>query len=284
MPEITLTHAVIKLAKLTCDFNEADLEKPWAWGPHEEGIRFALIGTYHELRELAVTLATARSQAGPSVMAVQRILSQYLAAYYDLQAILVGVPLALYEKEPAPEEWPLRVVLGHITNTQRRFFTLVHYGLARQQNDSGQPEELLEGETERVTGPDAVIYDIINNQPIPDLLAYYEDLHERTLSEFVDITDTELDGRSLWWEKIPFTLHHRLHRFDAHLRQHTIQVEKTLTAVGHPLNESRQWLRLIYNALAQVEGILLGTPDLGTAVRKDMAQTILARTQEIATI
>jgi hypothetical protein len=44
----------------------------------------------------------------------------------------------------------------------------------------------------------------------------------------------------------------RLHRFEEHLRQHTIQLDKTLAAIRPP-TEAHRLVRNIYNALADVE-------------------------------
>ena len=79
-------------------------------------------------------------------------------------------------------------------------------------------------------------------------------------------------------------LRFRLHRYDSHLRQHTIQVEKILATIGQPLNEAKRLLRLTYHALAEVEGICLGIPELGEQERAEAAQQIATRTQEIASI
>jgi hypothetical protein len=74
----------------------------------------------------------------------------------------------------------------------------------------------------------------------------------------------------------------RLHRFDSHLRQHTVQVEKTLVALGRGPSEARRLLRLIHAALAEVEGATIGAPDAGAAVCAYTATAISARADDIA--
>ena len=81
----TLTSAVENFSRLILPLTEKDLEREWIWKDHdEEGIRFACFVTLQELRHLAVTLATPSTslRATPA----HRILSQYHAAYLDLQA------------------------------------------------------------------------------------------------------------------------------------------------------------------------------------------------------
>lgn len=278
----TLFQAVARMAELTHGFGDGDLEQPWAWRAHDEGVRFALIRTYHELRELAVELADRRAQSGPPVTRVQHALRQYLAAYRDFQAVLLGVTGEEYDQEPAPGEWPLRYVVGHTAGVQRHFFTLVHYGVERQRDGQNRPSRLPDGETDKVTGAYNDFVAIMENQSMGDMLAFYDRLHQRTLSEFATISDEELAGPSLWWEGEEFSLEYRLHRFDAHLRQHTIQAEKTLALLDRSPNEAKQLLRLIYNAVAEVEGGTLGAEALAATQRQEMASRIVARAEEVA--
>jgi len=281
--EQTLAQAVEKLAGLSHAFTEADLEQPFRWRAHEEGVRFALIGTYHELQELAMQLATQRGQEGPPRTAAQRALAQYIEAYRDLQAVLIGVDEEAFVQQPAPGQWSLRDVLAHILHVERAFYSLVHYGLLRQREDPSLPVRFPREQLEAFAGPHEQLENAVDGG-LASALAYYEQLHRRTLSEFAGIADGELAGRSLWWEGEELPLIYRLHRFDAHLRQHAVQAEKALEAIGRPPNEARRLLRLVYNALASVEGALLGADKIGREARRRLAATIAERAAEAAAV
>ncbi|MCB9419869.1 MAG: ankyrin repeat domain-containing protein [Ardenticatenaceae bacterium] len=279
-----LFQAVTQLAQQTYTFTEADLEQPWQWRKHDEGVRFALIGTYHELRNLAVTLAARRAQQGSPLTKAQRALAPYHAAYRDLQAVLIGVTEEMYDQKPAPGEWPLRYVLGHTVGSERHFFTLVHYGVERQRDDGQRPSQLPDDEVEKVVGPRQAFVEIMETQGLAEMLAFYDARHTLALDEFAAISDAELEGPSLWWEGEEYSLQYRLHRFDAHLRQHTIQAEKTLAAIGHAPTEARQLLRLVYNALADVEVAAFGAPELGLAEQQALAEVIVQRADDVTAV
>lgn len=279
-----LLEAVSLFAQQTHQFSEADLDQPWTWRAHDEGVRFAFLGTYHELRDLAVNLAHLRTQFGPPATLVHRALGQYLTAYRDLQAVLLGVEEVNYDTKPAPAEWPLRFVYGHAVSTQTHFFTLVHYGLARQRAEAERPLSLPEGELERVVGARSEFIEMMENGRYSDMRTFYENLHQRTMTEFADMTDAEIMGPSLWWEEEVYSLLYRLQRFDAHLRQHTIQAEKTLAQIGQPISEAKQLLRLIYQALSEVEAALIGAPALNNMAQEELAQIILARTVSVTEV
>ena len=118
MFDTTLAHAVENFAALMLPLPEKDLEREWKWKDHdEEGIRFAFFVTLHELRHLAVILSTLR----PRPTAAQHILSQYHAAYMDLQAALLGLSPEDEDKAPAEGEWSVRRAYAHILGTDIGF-------------------------------------------------------------------------------------------------------------------------------------------------------------------
>lgn len=283
MTTTTLPQAVEKLGRLSHAFTEADLEQPFRWRAHEEGVRFALIGTYHELQELAVQLETQRVQDGPPLTTAHRLLARHHAAYRDLQAVLIRASDEKFERQPAPGEWPLRDVLAHTIHVERVFYALVHYGLLRRRTDPSLPVRFPRDRLEEFAGPHEPFAEAIDGG-LDSALAYYEQLHRRALRELSGVTDAELESRSLWWEEEELPLRYRLHRFDAHLRQHTVQAEKTLIAIDGPPNEAQRVLRLVYNALAAVEGAVLGAGEIGSGDCQRRAETIAARAEEAATV
>ena len=91
MFDTKLTHAVETFATVMLPLSEGDLARAWQWKDHdEEGIRFAFFVTLQDLRQLAVTLAAFRPTPTPA----EHIMSQYHAAYMDLQAALLGLSAA----------------------------------------------------------------------------------------------------------------------------------------------------------------------------------------------
>ena len=119
------------------------------------------------------------------------------------------------------------------------------------------------------------------SQPLPDLQSFHAALHQRILDDFAGIADEELDLPSKFWAVETYSLRFRLHRFDAHLRQHTVQIEKTANALGLEASESRRLLRLIYEARSQVEGALIGLKDDDLDLLGESALRLDQRTIEI---
>lgn len=140
--------------------------------------------------------------------------------------------------------------------------------------------EMTEGAWEAFWSADP-FKEVVREQPLSGILAYYERLHQRVLDELADIKETELLAPSLWWEGVPMTVEFRLHRFDSHLRQHTIQAEKALASLqGHP-GEIKRLLRLVYSALAEAEAAAIGAWEIGIGMRKATAGQIAGWAGEV---
>lgn len=273
----TLESAVFKFAELTCNLPDQELEREWVWQDYKEGVRFAFFRNYEDLSTLA-----ARLEAGRSVpfSEAQRILAQYHAAYRDLQALLLGIDDNLARQEPAKGEWPLRNVLVHVVQAEGTFFAIVYYALERQRSGDGRPLEMPDEAWETFWAGDP-FEQLKERGRFSELLAYYDQLHHRVLEAFTGISSSELELPVVYWESTPMPVRFRLHRFDSHMRQHTIQIQKTLDMLDRRPNEARRLLRLIYNALAKVEAARLGNSEAGEKDCQALTAQLAARTKEI---
>jgi hypothetical protein len=268
MSNTGLTDSIQVLKDLACKMNEAALEKPWVWGSYdEEGVRFVFFRTLEELRSLAVRLAQARADAERPPSQAQRILAQYHTAYRDYEAAITGLEDAVLTQPPAEGEWPVQRAMAHILGADMGFYVLVRYALERHRTADGRPERFNDAVYEtyfaNFFGLNEVSYDELMEQKAGNLLNYHADLHQRILAEFNAITDPELELKASYWEKEPYPMRYRLGRFESHLRQHIIQIDKTLAALGRLPGEPLRLLRMVYAALAEAEGARLGAEEFG---------------------
>ena len=273
-----LYRAVMDFAELMLPLSEQDLARGWKWKDHdEEGIRFAFFVTLQELRHLAVNLAASLPKPTPA----QHILSQYHAAYLDLQAAVLGVSNEAAERAPAEGEWPVKRAYAHMLGTEFNFSLAIRYALERHRAGTWTAEPMSDEEADRLVGITDDDYRALTNGPLDAMIAYHRALHSRIVQEFSTLTDQELELPSTFWEETRFPIHHRLHRFEAHFAQHTIQIDKTLVSLGLAASESKLLLRKIFAALAEVEGLLIGANKIDDAALVATASSISARVEEI---
>jgi len=285
MYDDNLRLAVAKLAAATEGLSDQVLGQDWTWRDHDEGVRFALIGSYHELRDLAVVLREERQKTGgpEPITSAQYLLGQYHGAYRDLQAVLLGVEDDILDTPPAEGEWPLRRIMGHIIGADSLFYVLVHRAVEWAR--AGQePRKITRVDVDELVGTDEEFDTMLAAEDLGGILDYYESLHNQIIMEVAGWRTSDLEALSPFWEGQPMPVRYRLHRFDAHLIQHTVQIEKTLEALGQSPNEAKRLLRLVYKALAEAESALIGSWDLKTSAHTDVTAAIASRANEIREI
>jgi hypothetical protein len=275
----SLSEAVDYFAQRTAGFDEAALnDEGWQWHGYEQ-VRYAFLETMLELRQIAVDLAAARIQQNQPPTLAQRVLAQHQRAYRDLLALFIGITEADFDRLPAPKEWPLREVLIHATITERGFMHVIEHALAEHRR----------GVTDLTPRPSEAM-DYLNHAEVQAIfdgsmagnLTYYRQSHAEVQSAFLALSDSELDIPSLWWEGELFPLRFRLQRFEIHLAEHINQAEKTRLGIGRPLTEAEQLLRQTYEALAEVEGVLIGFEAAGGDPLQALAQSLIDRANNVA--
>ncbi|HEX6269917.1 MAG TPA: DinB family protein [Anaerolineales bacterium] len=278
MFDTRLTKAVEDFAALMLPLSAKDLEREWKWKDHdEEGIRFAIFVTLQELRHLAVTLSTLRPKPTPA----QHILIQYHAAYMDLQAALLGLSAEDADKAPAVGEWSVRRVFAHILSAEINFTITVRYALEKHRACTWTPERMSDEDENRLAGMSEEEYRALLRESLEGMRAYHRGFHLDIINEFSRITDQELSLPSTFWEETRFPIRHRLHRYEAHFAQHTIQIDKTLVAIRQAPSESKRLMRKIYAALAEAEGLMIGAEKMDDAAILTTASSISERTKEL---
>ena len=65
-------------------------------------------------------------------------------------------------------------------------------------------------------------------------------------------------GVSARWAGLPVTIDFRLGRYGSHIREHTVQIDKTLAMLGRQPSEVERLVRLILATYGRLEGLLVG--------------------------
>ncbi|HUG56323.1 MAG TPA: DinB family protein [Candidatus Limnocylindrales bacterium] len=247
-----LALAVDRLVAATVRLGDEEMGRPWAWGVYdEEGLRFALLMTHHELRDLAVRLESERARSGRAPSEAQRILAQYHEAHRDLTGALAGLGDPELDAVPAEGEWPVREALAHMLSADLGFRAVIRLARAAHAR-SVEPTEPSDEEWAAAVGDRSGLAD----GDVDAVRAGLARVHDAIVAELADIPDPELERSALFWDGA-MPIRFRLHRFEEHYRQHTVQVDKTLLAIGRPPTEAERLARLVHGALARVESAWL---------------------------
>ncbi|MEP6894986.1 MAG: hypothetical protein ABI986_05205, partial [Chloroflexota bacterium] len=172
----------------------------------------------------------------------------------------------------------------HILGADIGFTAVVRYALDGHRAGLWKPDQMSDEDETRMIGMTEVEYKALVRSPLQDMLTYHHKLHPEIISDFSAITDSELELPSAFWEETRFPIHHRLHRYEAHFVQHTIQIDKALVAIGQAPSESKRLVRKIYAALAEAEGVMIGAEKMDETVILATASSIIDRTKQIESL
>jgi DinB family protein len=218
------------------DLDEDALGRPWRWRGATLDLRYALYRTLEEAQEACVDAV-----GGPHPES-RRTLALAQRAFGDLRGLLIGLPTELLDREPRSGEWPVREVLRHMLSVERRYAVQTRYAVERADHDPVRiPEDRLP-----TTAPTEVGGDVAA------VLARLGQARSETNRRLCDLAPAALTRPSLW-VKVEIDVRFRLHRFAAHVIEHTIQCEKTLAALGWHPTEGRRIVRQLTGVLGELE-------------------------------
>jgi len=222
--------------------DEDALGRPWAFRGQTMDVRYALFRTLEDAQEAHV-----RVVARP-LPESRRILSLAQRAFGDLRGLLVGLPTDLIDRAPRAGEWPVREVLRHMWVIERRYALQTLYALER-----------AEADPVRIAGdrlPTPAQLDVTGS--LDEVLARLAAAREESNRRLGDVLPARMTRPTIWG-RYDVDVRFRLHRFAAHVIEHTIQCEKTLDALDCRPTEGRRIVRQLAALLGEIEG--LGAPD-----------------------
>jgi hypothetical protein len=260
--------AVADLATIT----DADMEKPWAWkGDSEIELRYAFYRIFEDFERAGIDAEAAIRARNLERGRAADLIAPATAARWDLQGILVQLPDATWDADPGGGEWTLRQTLGHTIGGQRGYAAVTAWWQAQALPvDSNLP-------TARPNVYEALPSDEEEEAGTPnELRARLDDVLDRSTERLAGLPPDRLAFGTRW---VGFALDigFRLGRWSSHIREHTVQVEKTLVMIGHTPTEVDRLIRLILAAWGQAEAVVYGSEGGGEAISMLAAAAELAR-------
>lgn len=259
MPPMAPTERIDSLLRMVSGIPDADLLRPWTWRGTEVNVRH---GLYRMLEICEEGAEKARNHSRGS-----RLRDQSEAGRWDLHAVLIPLAEAVLDADPGEQQWTIRKTLRHMLGAQDWF--------GRVLNDS---RRLLETDAPvALDMPDQILADFGPRPPyakgtIPEILTLFDALMDRAL---VAVDELEALGGldvPIDWFGAHVTVGYFAHRQSAHLREHTIQIDKTLQLLGGTPTEAQRIARAGARAFAG----MLSAPAMTVADQLDEAESVAA--------
>jgi hypothetical protein len=248
-PLLAARGVVDQALQLVVGLPDAALERPWRWRDDDADVRYGL----YRLHELFEEAAAAAARAGGRTTQAGLILGQATAAGWELHGLLL--PLAdLLDRDPGAGEWTIRQTLTHVLSVQWSYAVRTAYAVHRRRHDAAlplvAPDELLRRPSDQEAGAG-------------DLAALRRRLDgwlDAGVGWLVEVDDDESMAAPTTWVDYPVDVRFRLHRWSSHLREHAVQVEKTLGALGRQPTEAERVVRLVAAAYGRAEAEAIARP------------------------
>jgi hypothetical protein len=217
--------------------DEKELGQPWRFNDKTMDVRYALYRTIEDAQEMLVGAA-----AGPHPES-RRILALAQRAFGDLRGLLIGLPSDLLDRAPRDGEWPVREVLRHVIWIEGRYAVQTRYAVDR---GDGDPMRVADDKLPTLAQIDAT-------GDIAQILARLAGARAETDRRLGDLPAAAMI-RPTQWVHYDVDVRFRLHRFAAHIVEHTVQSEKALAAVGWRATEGRRIVRRLAALIGEIEG------------------------------
>ena len=218
--------------------DEEALARPWPFRGRQMDVRYALYRTLEDAQEVHVRVSAVDHPES------RRILALAQRAFGSLRALLVGVPETLLDKSPRAGEWSIRETIVHMVAVEQRYALQTKYAIDRTDAD---PMRIADNRLPSLT-PATV------SGQIEVLLARLADARAETGRWLDDVAPARMTRPTIWGG-YEVDVRFRLHRFAAHVVEHTVQCEKTLATLGWRPTEGRRIARRIAAGVGEIEGL-----------------------------
>jgi hypothetical protein len=261
-PTITLDSAVVdarrSLARAVADLlliPDGALEREWPWNGGEVELRYGFYRLYEQLEAAAAEVRRVLAVTDPSPAPAVDPIASATAARWDLHGTLAGLSEADLDLDPGGGEWTIRQTLEHVLEVQRAYGWLTAWWLGQR----GQAE-LATRVPEEITAslPDEYVS---ASGSLAEIRARLDALLDTAAGRMAGLGSDDLAVPARW-SGTAVTVGFRIARWASHLREHTIQVEKTLVMLDADPTEVARLVRIVMAAYGRLEAAAYGrTPE-----------------------
>ena len=254
---------------------ETALAKLWAWkGGSEEEIRY---GAYRAAEAMEAAELGARELLAPtegSERVAARLVGPTTAARWDLHGVLLPLEDALLDADPGDGEWTVRLTMGHVIAGQRGYGWGSSWwqGQGYKVDDPALPPQAPKHLWTDL--PDEATTEAEGS--VDELRARLDHVCDMTVERLAGLPDDRIDAGARW-AGFAVTIGFRFGRWSSHIREHTIQVEKTFAMLGHQPTEPARLVRNLLAAYGRAEAIAYGRAGADEAAERILAAAREAR-------
>ena len=247
--------AIGDLAARLLALDDAVLDRRWRWRADDPGtqqadteIRYGFYRVYEVLEAATGEVTRTRIASGAVPAPATPLAAAATAARWDLHGLLAGLADEDLDRDPGRGEWSVRKTLAHIVGSQRSYAWFTAWWLTRAERpiDDFPPR-----------APDDLVAQLPDDTyegegTLAAIRARLDEILDDSAGRLGVLDDRALRVRARW-SRYPVTVGFRIGRWASHLREHTVQVEKTLAMLEREPREVERLVRLVMAAWGRLE-------------------------------
>jgi len=236
------------LLRRILELSDQDLEGDFWWKRGDQQDDYTRV---HGLYMVSEHILAAADRLTPIAGEGTALAAHVVRAAWDLRVLLMPLDADLVAREPRPEEWSIAQAMDHMLGSQE--FWNILFDLWLEQARRGEALAF------RHSGKDIAAQRSGGEELVGDPVALVSELDEVVAHGCRAVVEAEALGVLLEPEvgfnrgPVPVPLGYYPRRWAAHLREHTVQVEKSLAWLGREPAEQQRIARVTAGALGELE-------------------------------
>jgi hypothetical protein len=234
------------------------LEREWAWiGGGEEAVRYGIYRVQELFERAEIDASQNLRSSGRDGGLAAALIAPADAARWDLHGVLAPLGDADIDAGPGAGEWSIRRTLGHVLNGQRAYGWSTAWWQERgfALDDPDLPPSL--GDAFWAELPDEEGAEQAGS--LDEIRARLDAILDLSAERLAGLPEEHLEYGARW-SGFAVPVSFRLGRWSSHIREHTIQAEKTLAMLGRSPTEPERLVRLTLAAYGRAEAVVFGQP------------------------
>lgn len=242
------------------------LERHWSWSGGEMELRYGFYRQYEALELARAQVGRLLADAKLSDTVGRPIAAAATAARWDLHGLITPLTNEELDRDPNNGEWTVRQTLAHIVSGQRGYGLFTAWWLS---NHFATAEDLVPSAPEELESEIPAEEDEAPGS-VDEIDLRLGETVDSSVAAFAPLGVDDLAWRARWSGRA-VTVGFRVNRWSSHIREHVIQVEKTLGFIDRQPTEVERLMRLIAGSYGRLEQEVFFVPASSAAVSEALA-------------
>ena len=241
---------------------EAALTKTWLFRgvDPEDGVRYGMYRGAETIEaadgELEAALAGAPARAPGAIRSAPATVARWA-----LQGRLAALDEASLDRVPRDGEWTIRQAMAHTIGGQRGYGAFTRWWLMQPVGE-GRPSRISD-EADAALDREMPPEETEGEGTVAEIRRRLDDVLDEWALRIADL-DSDALAASARWSGVPVDIDFRLGRWASHIREHTLQIDKTLDWLGYQTSEPVRIVRDLFATWGRLEARVFPVAPAGT--------------------